>query len=176
MGIKPRPEGAISGDGNVVGSVSGGCVENDLGAKVGEQGISHRMPEIVTYDITAEEAHRFGLPCGGTIQLAIEPLSAQSRIPELLERLAQHPPKQSQKRKSTCAMITMLNCVGQGGAIGACFNTSFGIFIDINVLTDKLPGYCSIGQKIRRFIVLQGQVMGNTSWSTHRKYELHVFV
>ncbi|WP_088710001.1 XdhC family protein, partial [Noviherbaspirillum denitrificans] len=36
----------------------------------------------------ADEAPRFGLPCGGTIQLALEPLSASSRIPELLQRLA----------------------------------------------------------------------------------------
>jgi xanthine dehydrogenase accessory factor len=92
-GSSPRPEGAtlaISGDGHVVGSVSGGCVEDDLIAKVREEGISRTLPEIVTYGITAEEAHRFGLPCGGTIQLAIEPLSAKSRIPELLNRLAQH--------------------------------------------------------------------------------------
>lgn len=92
-GSSPRPEGAtlaISGDGHVVGSVSGGCVEDDLIAKVREEGITRALPEIVTYGITAEEAHRFGLPCGGTIQLAIEPLSEKSRIPELLERLAQH--------------------------------------------------------------------------------------
>ena len=51
-------------------------------------GIARTLPEIVTYGITADEAHRFGLPCGGTIELAIEPLSAHSRIAELLQRLA----------------------------------------------------------------------------------------
>ena len=45
-------------------------------AKVREQGIVHALPEIVTYGITADEAHRFGLPCGGTLQLVIEPLRA----------------------------------------------------------------------------------------------------
>jgi xanthine dehydrogenase accessory factor len=73
-----------------VGSVSGGCVEDDLIAKVREEGITRSLPEVLTYGITAEEAHRFGLPCGGTLQLAIEPLSDKSRIGELLERLAQH--------------------------------------------------------------------------------------
>ena len=92
-GSSPRPEGAtlaVNEDGQVIGSVSGGCVEDDLIARVREQGIVHTHPEIVTYGITADEAHRFGLPCGGTIQLAIEPLSARSRIGELLTLLSQH--------------------------------------------------------------------------------------
>ena len=92
-GSSPRPEGAtlaVNEDGQVIGSVSGGCVEDDLIARVREHGIVHTRPEIVTYGITADEAHRFGLPCGGTIQLAIEPLSARSRIGELLAQLSQH--------------------------------------------------------------------------------------
>ena len=89
-GSSPRPAGAmlaIRDDGRVVGSVSGGCIEDDLIARVRSEGITRAMPEIVTYGITADEAHRFGLPCGGTIELAIEPLSAHSRIAELLDRL-----------------------------------------------------------------------------------------
>ncbi|MET0963809.1 MAG: XdhC family protein [Noviherbaspirillum sp.] len=92
-GSSPRPEGAtlaVCEDGQVIGSVSGGCVEDDLIARVREHGIVHTVPEIVTYGITADEAHRFGLPCGGTIQLAIEPLTARSRISELLTQLSQH--------------------------------------------------------------------------------------
>ncbi|WP_019143349.1 XdhC family protein [Noviherbaspirillum massiliense] len=92
-GSSPRPEGAmlaICEDGQVVGSVSGGCIEDDLIEQVRKNGIVQTRPCIVTYGITADEAHRFGLPCGGTIQLVIEPLSAASRIGELLERLSQH--------------------------------------------------------------------------------------
>jgi xanthine dehydrogenase accessory factor len=92
-GSSPRPEGAmlaICDDGRVVGSVSGGCVEDDLIERVRNEGITRTLPEIVTYGITADQAHRFGLPCGGTIQLAIEPLSSASRIGELLQRLARH--------------------------------------------------------------------------------------
>lgn len=90
-GSSPRPEGAmlaVRDDGHVIGSVSGGCIEDDLIARARENGISRVFPEIVRYGITADEAHRFGLPCGGTIELAIEPLSETSRIPELLDRLA----------------------------------------------------------------------------------------
>lgn len=92
-GSSPRPEGSMLGiceDGRVIGSVSGGCIEDDLIARVQQHGITRIVPEIVTYGITADEAHRFGLPCGGTIQLAIEPLTDRSRIGELLDRLAGH--------------------------------------------------------------------------------------
>jgi xanthine dehydrogenase accessory factor len=86
-GSSPRPEGAtmaIRADGQVVGSVSGGCIEDDLIAAVREKGIVRAAPEVLTYGISADEAHRFGLPCGGTIQLVVEPLGAHSRMDELL--------------------------------------------------------------------------------------------
>lgn len=94
-GSSPRPEGAtlaICEDGRVVGSVSGGCIEDDLIARVQKEGITRTVPDIVSYGITADEAHRFGLPCGGTIELAIEPLTARSQIAELLDRLDAHEP------------------------------------------------------------------------------------
>ena len=94
-GSSPRPPGAMMAlrdDGQVTGSVSGGCIEDDLIAKVRDAGIAPitpgDRPRTVTYGIRAEEAHRFGLPCGGTLQLALEPLGPYSRIPELVERLA----------------------------------------------------------------------------------------
>ena len=92
-GSSPRPVGAtlaICDDGTVVGSVSGGCIEDDLIEHVRQHGIVRQLPEIVSYGISADEAHRFGLPCGGTIELAIEPLHAASGVAELLARLADH--------------------------------------------------------------------------------------
>jgi xanthine dehydrogenase accessory factor len=91
-GSSPRPEGAMLAlceDGRMTGSVSGGCIEDDLIDKVRREGMTRTAPEIVTYGITADQAHRFGLPCGGTLQLAIEPLSAKSRIGDVLQALAQ---------------------------------------------------------------------------------------
>ncbi|MDR5814960.1 MULTISPECIES: XdhC family protein [unclassified Caballeronia] len=85
-GSSPRPEGAmlaVRGDGHVVGSVSGGCIEDDLIERVRQRGIEQTAPEAVKYGISAEEAHRFGLPCGGTIQLVLEPLTRASGIAEL---------------------------------------------------------------------------------------------
>lgn len=89
-GSSPRPEGsmlALCEDGRVVGSVSGGCIEDDMIDRARREGLGRTQPAIVSYGMTADEAHRFGLPCGGTIELAIEPLSATSRLGELLRRL-----------------------------------------------------------------------------------------
>ncbi|WP_414441159.1 XdhC family protein [Burkholderia sp. 22PA0106] len=82
-GSSPRPEGAmlvVRADGLAVGSVSGGCIEDDLIERVRRTGVTHATPEVLTYGISAEEAHRFGLPCGGTIQLVLEPLTPASGI------------------------------------------------------------------------------------------------
>jgi xanthine dehydrogenase accessory factor len=90
-GSSPRPPGAmlaIREGGEVVGSVSGGCIEDDLIAAAVRGGLTETIPRVLDYGIGADQARRFGLPCGGTIQLAIEPLSAHSKLPELLERLA----------------------------------------------------------------------------------------
>src|ERR1044071_9318583 len=89
-GSAPRPVGAlvaIRDDGQVVGSVSGGCVEDDLIDKIKSRAIAAQKPQLVTYGVTNEEATRWGLPCGGTLQLAMEPLSEKSGIAELLERI-----------------------------------------------------------------------------------------
>src|SRR5437764_2038850 len=89
-GSAPRPVGAmvaIRGDGQIVGSVSGGCVEDDLVDKVREKFATAKSPELVTYGITNAEATRWGLPCGGTLQLVLEPLKDESGIAELLDRV-----------------------------------------------------------------------------------------
>ncbi|MFN3375849.1 MAG: XdhC family protein [Burkholderiaceae bacterium] len=88
-GSSPRPVGSIMAlceDGAVVGSVSGGCIEDDLidrhtrawagPASAADRGLAHRIPSgppsFVKYGVTADEAHRFGLPCGGTLELLLE--------------------------------------------------------------------------------------------------------
>ncbi|WP_431104870.1 XdhC family protein [Roseateles noduli] len=89
-GSSPRTPGAMLGvceDGSVVGSVSGGCIEDDLIAGVRDGGIEQRPPRAVVYGISSEDAHKFGLPCGGTIRLVIETLSLESRLDELLALL-----------------------------------------------------------------------------------------
>ena len=91
-GSAPRPVGslvAVRGDGVIAGSVSGGCIEDDLIEKVRQGALALQgHAEVVRYGVGAEEAKRFGLPCGGTMELVLEPVTAQSRIPELLALLA----------------------------------------------------------------------------------------
>src|SRR5919201_670780 len=89
-GSAPRPVGAmvaIRDDGQITGSVSGGCVEDDLVEKVKEKFAAAKKPELVTYGVTNEEATRWGLPCGGTLQLVLEPVKDESKIAELLDRV-----------------------------------------------------------------------------------------
>jgi xanthine dehydrogenase accessory factor len=91
-GSAPRPPGALLAmrdDGLVVGSVSGGCVEDDLIDRV-RKGERVATPSLVTYGVTKEEAARFGLPCGGNLRLVQEPLTETAWVDEVLERSARH--------------------------------------------------------------------------------------
>jgi xanthine dehydrogenase accessory factor len=113
-GSSPRPVGSIMAlcdSGSVVGSVSGGCIEDDLidrftkayanAARVGSSDAATSKgtvsadlsqmpsgaPQHVKYGITADEAHRFGLPCGGTLELLLEFDPAPAQLEELVQRL-----------------------------------------------------------------------------------------
>lgn len=92
-GSAPRPIGALSAirdDGMVVGSVSGGCVEDDMIARVKAGTLAGTAPATTRYGVSAEEAQRFGLPCGGTLELVLEPLTAESGLEDLLSRIERH--------------------------------------------------------------------------------------
>ncbi len=92
-GSAPRPVGAmlaIRDDGQVSGSVSGGCVEDDLIDRVRQHRLASDKPEVATYGVTKEQAERFGLPCGGTLQLVIEPVSSIAGLDELLAAVERH--------------------------------------------------------------------------------------
>jgi xanthine dehydrogenase accessory factor len=86
-GSAPRQAGAmlaVRKDGRVVGSVSGGCIEDDLITRA-QAGQLPSKPEWARYGVSQEEAARFGLPCGGTLRLVIEPLLLEDWIDRVVE-------------------------------------------------------------------------------------------
>jgi xanthine dehydrogenase accessory factor len=97
-GSSPRPVGSIMAlceDGSVVGSVSGGCIEDDLISRY-TQAYSNKdpgkhlpegPPQLIKYGVSADEAHRFGLPCGGTLELLLEFDPAAASLAELVAAL-----------------------------------------------------------------------------------------
>jgi xanthine dehydrogenase accessory factor len=93
FGSSPRPPGsllALRADARFVGSVSGGCIEYDLAARLRDGRIPERLPAIVTYGVTREEALRFGLPCGGQLELVIERLDAAAPLRGILAKIEVH--------------------------------------------------------------------------------------
>jgi len=98
-GSSPRPVGSIlamSETGRMSGSVSGGCIEDDLAyryrahwqEKADTDAVQSRVPVFVTYGVSADEAHRFGLPCGGTLELLVEHDPDPSELESLLQALS----------------------------------------------------------------------------------------
>ena len=92
FGSAPRPVGAmlaIREDGRISGSVSGGCVEDDLILRATRDEYT-ATPRHLTYGVSKNEATRFGLPCGGTLELVCEALQTTAWIDQLLAACAAH--------------------------------------------------------------------------------------
>ena len=93
-GSSPRPPGAwlaLREDGLVQGSVSGGCIEDDLiyrmrGGRLGGDNADGK-PFTLAYGVSREDAQRYGLPCGGTLELVVEPVPDIALLDDLAGRL-----------------------------------------------------------------------------------------
>jgi len=93
FGSSPRPQGAmlaLRGDGLAVGSVSGGCIEDDLILRAERGQLPDDRCEVLIYGETQEEAKRFGLPCGGAMRLLIEPVQNSGWVAQVLQLTLAH--------------------------------------------------------------------------------------
>jgi xanthine dehydrogenase accessory factor len=89
-GSAPRPAGAalaVTDDGEVVGSVSGGCVDGDV-YETARQALRAATPTLASYGIADDDALTIGLTCGGAIDIAIIPYPAAAPRPALDAALA----------------------------------------------------------------------------------------
>lgn len=89
-GSSPRRPGslmAIHADGRFCGSVSGGCVEDDLAQRVMRGEFDSGLPRIETYGVRAEQAQRVGLPCGGSLALLLESLTSPLPLRKILQQM-----------------------------------------------------------------------------------------
>ena len=91
-GSAPRPPGSwlvLRDDGLMEGSVSGGCIEDDLVVRMSEGRMGGATPFTLVYGVSRDEATRFGLPCGGTLELVVEPAPDLALLDALSHRLEQ---------------------------------------------------------------------------------------
>ena len=90
-GSSPRPVGSLLAcdrSGRLVGSLSGGCVEDDLLAKLTSGALARQRPQFFRYGGSAEQAERLGLPCGGYLDIVIEPLAPNAASTSHFRHLA----------------------------------------------------------------------------------------
>lgn len=91
-GSSPRPPGslmAMNTNGNYTGSVSGGCVEEELISRYQSTALAGPAPTVVDFGVGRQEASRLGLPCGGRLEVLVETLNDPSSIQPLLTKLSQ---------------------------------------------------------------------------------------
>ncbi|MGB3556757.1 MAG: XdhC family protein [Jannaschia sp.] len=120
-GSAPRPRGAqlaISEDAELVGSVSGGCVE---GAVVAEalDAMADRTHRVLEYGVSDDEAFAVGLACGGTIRIIVEPVGGTLGADMLAELVARR---------------------ARGEAVGQAINVQNGVtsLRDLHELHDRI--------------------------------------
>lgn len=89
FGSSPRPVGSLlacNEEGLYCGSLSGGCVEDDLREAILKGELATDKPERIKYGVAVEDVLRLGLPCGGQLEVIVEPLHGGQK--ELYQQLA----------------------------------------------------------------------------------------
>ncbi|MEP1215053.1 MAG: XdhC family protein [Marinobacter sp.] len=130
-GSSPRPAGswlAVSSDGDWSGSVSGGCLEEDLLNRCIAGG--PEQLQFIDYGISDQDRDDFRLPCGGHIRLLVEPLFPERDLPHVdvvLEAL--------QARNPVARIVSLATGIAQCEPAG---NRQGGLTVDDQVLRHDL--------------------------------------
>jgi xanthine dehydrogenase accessory factor len=152
-GSTPRPVGtvmAVTADGAVLGSLSGGCVEAAV-YDVAQSVLSTSRPERAQYGIADEDAFAIGLTCGGTLDVLVA-LPDPAVLGDVLDRIAAAEP---------CALATIVSGPGRIGAqlvvtdtetVGSLGTTG----LDVAVTADA-RGMLSAGRDGRRHYGADGE-------------------
>jgi xanthine dehydrogenase accessory factor len=153
----PRQPGAamlVGPDGTAVGSVSGGCVEGEvyeLCREVAESGGA----QSVRYGVSDDDAYEVGLPCGGTIELFVLPVSRSTLpdLPRLADAVAADRPVALTTRLDTSAQHMVLTEDERSGSLG-------GERID-DAVTDDGRGLLAAGRTGLLHYGLAGERLGD---------------
>ncbi|MGF2736790.1 XdhC family protein [Marinobacter sp. DUT-1] len=136
-GSSPRPVGswlAVSETGRWSGSVSGGCLEEDLLRRTATEGPVESL--LIDYGITDGDRDRFQLPCGGRIRLLVEPLvpsDSLTHIESVSSALAERQP-----------VVREVFVGGGMRLLGAEFNVRNGVAFDGQTLVHSLQPECRL--------------------------------
>ena len=132
----PRPPGAamaVNGAGQVVGSVSGGCVEGDLYLRC-QEALTTGTPALVRYGVSDDEAFEIGLTCGGTLEVFIHRIDPEKHA---LDRLAA-----AVEEREPAAVATIIEGPSIGAQIlvvnGERYGSTGNAALDQAVVTDAL--------------------------------------
>lgn len=132
----PRPPGAamaVDGAGQVVGSVSGGCVEGDLYLRC-QEALATGTPALVRYGVSDDEAFEIGLTCGGVLDVFIHRIDPRTQP---LERLAA-----AVEGREPAVMATVVDGSGTGAQVlivgGDRYGSTGNASLDRAVVTDAL--------------------------------------
>lgn len=117
-GSAPRRPGAlmaIDADGRFVGSVSGGCVEDDLVQRSLRGEFEDQSTRLLEYGVTADDVRRVGLPCGGRLALMVEHLTDPASLQPLLDAV-----ENRQRRARRVCLDTGETELGEATGSEAC--------------------------------------------------------
>ena len=94
-GSSPRPPGSmmiIHPDGSIAGSVSGGCIEQHLVKRLTKGPRKTVFPVIYNYGGNHQQAHQFGLPCGGQLKILVEAITSKAQLTPAIDAIKNNQP------------------------------------------------------------------------------------